>query len=167
MGRRGVPSRNQVITALVTFLVTITLVLLVLNLSLGDKPIDRHVQHRYPVSDEQFLRSMGVLLGPSLVFGNRVKELLNGEQIFPAMLKAIGSAEQTITFETYIYWSGSIGKAFVDALCERAKSGVKVHVLLDWVGSGRIDPAYLSAMERAGVEVRRYNKPHWYNIGPK
>lgn len=153
------------ITALVTFLVTIAAVLLVLNLSLGDKPIDRHVQHRYPVSDEQFLRSMGVLLGPSLVPGNRVEELLNGEQIFPAMLKAIGSAEQTITFETYIYWSGSIGKAFVDALCERAKSGVKVHVLLDWVGSGRIDPAYLSAMERASVEVRRYNKPHWYNIG--
>ncbi len=153
-------------TALATVLVTIPVVLLVLNLSLGDKPIDRHVRHCYPVSDEQFLRSIGVLLGPSLVPGNRVKELLNGEQIFPAMLKAIGSAGQTITFETYIYWSGSIGKAFVDAVCERAKSGVKVHVLLDWVGSDRIDPVYLSDMERAGVEMRRYNKPHWYKHRP-
>lgn len=75
---------------------------------------------------------MGVLLGPSLVPGNRVNELLNGEQIFPAMLKAIGSAEQTITFETYIYWSGSIGKAFVDALCERAKAALKC--MFYWTG---------------------------------
>ena len=61
--------------------------------------------------------------------------LLHGDQIFPSMLGAIGVARHSITFESCIYWSGSIGREFVDALSERAKVGVKVHVLLDWVGS--------------------------------
>ena len=69
--------------------------------------------------------------------GNRFEALLNGDQIFPSMLSAIRSAQRSITFETYIYWSGAIGKAFADALAERARAGVKVHVLLDWVGSTR------------------------------
>ena len=69
--------------------------------------------------------------------GNRYRVLVNGDQIFPAMLAAIRGARKTINFETYIYWSGAIGKEFADALAERARAGVKVHVLLDWVGSRR------------------------------
>ena len=55
------------------------------------------------------------------------------------MLDAIRGARQTITFETYIYWSEAIGKEFADALTERARAGVKVHVLLDWLGSAKMD----------------------------
>jgi cardiolipin synthase len=77
---------------------------------------------------------MGTLLGPPLVGGNTVVELVKGDRIFPAMLEAIRGARRTVTFETYIYWSGRIGEEFARALCERAQSGVKVHVLLDWVG---------------------------------
>ena len=157
--------KKRTIIVLVTFAATILVALLALNLSLGDKQIDRRLRHRYPVWDEQFPRTMGVLLGPALVSGNYTEALLNGDQIFPAMLKAIRSAQRTITFETYIYWSGSIGKTFAEALAERANNGVSVHVLLDWVGSGKIDEAYLATMERAGVEIRRYNKPSWYSIG--
>ena len=60
--------------------------------------------------------------------GNAVTELLNGDQIFPPMLAAIQGAKKSITFETYIYWSGDIGKQFADALSERARAGVRVHV---------------------------------------
>ena len=81
------------------------------------------------------------------------------------MLKAIGAARQTITFESYIYWSGSIGREFVDALSERAKAGVKVHVLLDWVGSLKMDNALVDEMRRVGIEVERFHEPHWYNWG--
>jgi cardiolipin synthase len=157
--------RKRIVVMFAIVPVTVIAVLLAANLSLGDKQVDRHVPHRYPVADEQFVRTMGVLLGPPLVPGNRVEELLNGDQIFPAMLEAIRSAKRTVTFETYIYWSGSVGKAFAEALAERAREGVRVHVLLDWIGSDRIDQAYLDEMERAGVEVRRYNKPHWYSVG--
>jgi cardiolipin synthase A/B len=118
-----------------TIVATMAIAVLGVNLSLGDKQIDLRPQHLYAVAHPQFLRTMGVMLGPSLTDGNRVEALLNGEQIFPAMLEAIRAAKHTITFETYIYWSGSIGKAFADALAERARAGVKVHVLIDWVGS--------------------------------
>jgi cardiolipin synthase len=107
---------------------------------------------------------MGVLLGPALVDGNRVETLLNGEQIFPSMLQAIRSAKKTITFETYIYWSGEVGKAFAEALSDRAKNGVKVHVLVDWVGSQKMDEQAIEAMRRAGVEFEKYHKPKWYTI---
>lgn len=96
--------------------------------------------------------------------GNRARELLNGDQIFPAMLQAIRGAQRSITFETYIYWSGDVGRQFADALAERARAGVKVHVLLDWAGSARIDASFLQQMEAAGVEIRKFHKPHWYNL---
>jgi len=51
------------------------------------------------------------------------------------MLAAIRAAKKTINFKTYIYWSGDIGRAFADALAERSRADVKVHVLLDWVGT--------------------------------
>jgi cardiolipin synthase len=80
------------------------------------------------------------------------------------MLAAIRGARHTITFETYIYWSGDIGKAFADALAERARAGVKVHVLLDWVGSSKVDEAFVKEMEAAGVQVRKFHKPRWYDL---
>lgn len=153
------------IIIIATILATGAVVLLVLNLSLGDKKVDKKITSLYSVDDPQFLRTMGVLLGPSFKDGNRAKALINGDEIFPAMLAAIREAKRTITFETYIYWSGNIGKEFADALSERARSGVKVHVLLDWVGSGKIEAGYLQKMQAAGVEVHRYNPVHWYNLG--
>src|SRR5436190_20661263 len=104
----------------------------------GEKQIRYELTHRFAVEDPQFVRSMGQLLGPAIVPGNRVTSLQNGDRIFPAMLEAIRGAQESITFETYIYWSGSIGQQFSDALCERAQAGVKVHVLLDWLGTGKI-----------------------------
>ena len=108
---------------------------------------------------------MGVALGPAIVGGNRFKAMQNGDEIFPAMLEAIRGAKKTITFETYIYWSEEIGKEFAEALAERAKAGVKVHVMIDWLGSSKIDPTFLKLMETAGVEVQKYHPLRWYNLG--
>ena len=138
--------------------------LLALNFSVGEKQINQQLPRLYSASDPQFLRAMGGLLGHSIVGGNQVQELLNGDQIFPSMLQAIRSAKKTITFETYIYWSGNIGSEFADALAERARAGVKVHVLMDWVGSGKMDEALLNKIKDAGVDVRKFHKPAWYNI---
>lgn len=150
---------------LTTFVATAFAVVLAMNLTLGDKQVDRKIESIYAVADAQFARTMGVMLGPALVAGNRAQALLNGEEIFPAMLSAIRQARKTITFETYIYWSGEIGKAFSEALSERARAGVKVHVLLDWVGSSKIEESLLGAMTAAGVQIERYNEPYWYNFG--
>jgi len=152
-----------VLTAVVVLIGVVTL--LALNLTAAEKKITHSVEHAYAVADPQFLRAMGVLLGPSLVEGNRVDTLLNGDQIFRAMLEAIRSASKTITFETYIYWSGDIGRTFADALSERAKNGVKVHVLLDWVGSQKMDKESLASMRNAGVQVEQYHPVKWYTLG--
>lgn len=66
------------------------------------------------------------------------------------MLKAIQGAKQTITFETFIYWADSIGEDFAEALSERARAGVNVHVLLDWLGSVKIEQSQLDQMIKAG-----------------
>lgn len=129
----------------------------------GEKQIRYELTHRFAVEDPQFVRSMGQLLGPPIVPGNRVTSLQNGDRIFPAMLGAIRDAQQSITFETYIYWSGAIGREFSDALCERARAGVRVHVLLDWLGTGKIDSAFLAAMKESGVEVERYHPLRWFD----
>jgi cardiolipin synthase A/B len=128
------------------------------------KHITQAIEHRYAVADPQFLRSMGVLLGPALLPGNRVDTLVNGDQIFPAMLAAIRSARRTVTFESYIYWSGKTGKDFAHALAERARAGVKVHVLLDWAGSQKADHDSINEMGRAGVEVIKFHRPQWYKF---
>ena len=132
--------------------------------SRAPRHITQPVTHQYAVADTQFLRSMGVLLGPPLVPGNRIDTLVNGDQIFPAMLASIRSAKQTVDFESYIYWSGDIGHQFADALAERARAGVKVRVLLDWMGSHKMDQDHINAMGRAGVEIMRYHQPHWYHV---
>lgn len=148
----------------VAVVVTILLTLLVANLAEGEKKIERQVESLYAVTDPQYLRAMGVLLGPAILPHNRIQYLENGDEIFPAMLGAIRLAQKTITFETFIYWSGEVGRAFAEALRERAEAGVKVHVLLDWVGSTKMDTDLLAEMERSGVEVERYHEPRWYNV---
>ena len=150
--------------ALIAVALTLLAVFLTFNFMPAEKKIERQLQRLYNAEDPQFRRSMGVLLGPPIIEGNRVDVLINGDQIFPSMLKAIKEAKKTITFETYIYWSESIGKEFADALSERARAGVKVHVLLDFIGSIKLDAAQMDAMKAAGVEFQRYHKPVWWKL---
>src|SRR4051812_3092550 len=118
------------------------------NLSAGERRVSHAIEHRYPVDDPQFFRAMGMLLGPDIVQGNRVTALHNGDAIFPAMLEAIRGAQRTVLFETFIYWSGAIGDEFAKALSERARAGVKVHVLLDWLGSLKVEDALVHDMKQ-------------------
>ncbi len=150
-----------VITAIVTLLVAV----LAMNFKTSEKSLERKIEHRYPVSDPQFQREMGVLLGPGITSGNKVVDLQNGEQIFPAMLDAIRSARRTITFETYIYWSGDIGKRVADALEERARAGVKVKLMIDWAGSIKMEDKLLEKLRTAGVDLQQYRPLKWYNLG--
>ena len=151
-------------TILVTAALTLVGGVLALNFMPSETQIDTRLTRQYDTNDPQFRRSLGVLLGPPILEGNKVEVLLNGDQIFPAMLDAIRSARKSITFETYIYWSGSIGKEFTEALIERARAGVKVHVMLDFMGSLKLDLAQIDAMKQAGVQVQRYHKPVWWKL---
>lgn len=80
------------------------------------------------------------------------------------MLEAIRHAKFSITFETFIYWKGEIGKKFADALSERARAGVKVHVLIDWVDSKKLERTFFEQLTSSGVIVERYHPIRWYNL---
>lgn len=139
-------------------------ILLYANLESSERKVEHPLPHRYATSDSQFVRTMGNLLGPSFVAGNRVSSLLNGDEVFPAMLGAIRAARRTITFESYIYWSSETGREFTEALCDRARAGVRVHLLLDWAGSQKASRGDLGRLKDAGVEVVMYRPLRWYSL---
>lgn len=151
-------------TILITIIITIIIVLVLMNFVTAEKKIQRKLDKHYSIESPQFIRSVSALLGPSFLEGNEVIALTNGVKIFPVMLKAIQGAKQTITFETFIYWADSIGEEFAKALSERASAGVSVHVLLDWLGSIKMEQRQLDKMVKAGVEIQRYHKPHWSHL---
>lgn len=150
---------------LASVVIALLVALVYVNLSAGERRVSHDIPHLYPVDDPQFDRAMGMLLGPDIVEGNQVTALVNGDEIFPAMLEGIRQAKKTILFETFIYWSGEIGEQFAQALSERARAGVKVHVLLDWVGSIQVDRKLLQEMKDAGVEAHMFHPLRWYNLG--
>src|SRR6476619_4074529 len=98
------------VVALIACVTTVVAGLLTLNFMPSEKQIETQLTRQYDTDDPQFRRSLGVLLGPPLVEGNKVEVLLNGDQVFPAMLDAIRHARHSINFETYIYWSETIGR---------------------------------------------------------
>jgi cardiolipin synthase len=152
------------IAALAGALVAAFATVIALNFVGGEKRIERKLEHRHALTHPQLRRELGTLLGPPILGGNRVANFENGVEIFPAMLDAIRQAKRTVNFETYIYWSGDIGREFVAALGERARAGVEVQVLMDWVGSQKMDPALLEELEAAGVAVERYHPLKWYHL---
>jgi cardiolipin synthase A/B len=113
--------------------------------------------HDFRVTDATFLPS--ALPGSLLTTGNRIEILENGDGIFPPMLEAIAAARKTVDFEAYIFWSGTVGSRFRDALAERATHGVQVRILLDAVGStGRkLKAADVEVLKRAGCRVEFFH----------
>ncbi len=142
----------------------VILTVILANFISGEKHLRHRIHCDYAIGDPQFVRAMNGLLGPPLVGGNRIQELVNGDAIFPAMLAAIREARHSITFETFIYWRAAIGQEFAEALAERARAGVRVHVLIDFVGSSKMDPALLDLIRNAGGEVEKFHPLSWYHL---
>jgi cardiolipin synthase len=115
----------------------------------------------YSARSPEFRQSAGSLLGPNFVSGNSITTLVNGNQIFPAMLGAIRSAKHSVNFETYVFWDGQIGREFTEALAERAAAGVHVNAILDAQGTQKMGIGNLERLRAAGVEVVKYHSIFW------
>ncbi|HSH39378.1 MAG TPA: phospholipase D-like domain-containing protein [Chthoniobacterales bacterium] len=120
-------------------------------------PTEKKIRHRieadYAVGDDVFVRTMGNLLGPPFVEGNRITALENGEQIFPAMLEGIRSAKRTITFENFLWREGEISDLFAEALVERARAGLTVHFLQDALGCNALRGRAMNLIRRSPVQL--------------
>jgi cardiolipin synthase len=140
------------------------LTVLALNMSSRQKSVEHPIPHHVAAADPRFRRELELLVGPAFLDGNLATNLENGDEIFPAMLDAIRGARRSIAFETFIYWSGRIGREFAEALAERARAGVEVRVILDWLGSKKMDAELITLMQDAGARVVRFHRPHWYTL---
>src|SRR5690606_29454239 len=108
------------------------------------------------LADRMFSRAAGA----PLIGGNQVRLLEDGAENYPAWLEAIASATDYVHFENYFIRDDAIGQQFGEMLAARAREGVRVRVIYDWLGGfGKARRRFWSALREAGVEVRAYNPP--------
>jgi len=120
--------------------------------------LEYHLEHTFAISDPEFFGSALALSDPVPIESNAIEVLQNGDEYFPAMLEAIRAAKKTVNFEAYIVYSDEVGRAFCEALSERARAGVEVRVLLDGVGSGwSLNNSDVRNMKRAGCKFTYYH----------
>ncbi|NRD56708.1 phospholipase D-like domain-containing protein [Corallococcus exiguus] len=109
---------------------------------------------QHNLAEQVFSRAAGAPLVP----GNDVHLLRDARENYPAWLRAIQQAQRSVLFENYIIEDDDVGRAFADALAARARDGVQVRVLYDWLGClGPASRDYWRTLRDAGVEVRCFN----------
>lgn len=114
---------------------------------------------------EQALPSIAGLTGSPILPGNRVEVLQNGDGFFPALLRDIAAARESIHIETYVWWKGEICERVAEALAAKARQGVEVRLLLDAVGSNKGDDELFETMEKAGVKLARFHSFRLDDLG--
>lgn len=121
-------------------------------------PIEYRASQELDLQDDSFFASAHALADPLPVPGNKITLLHNGDEIFPALLGAIRGARKSLNFEAFLFYSDTVGHQFRDALCERARAGVRVRVMLDGIGSGRdLDDSDVETMKNAGCVFAYYH----------
>jgi cardiolipin synthase len=130
---------------------------LLLTIAAGCAGVPPHLElPTLDIKQPAFAATLGAYTGTTVVGGNRVEILLNGEEIFPAKLAAIRSARRTINYAQYVFEDGRPAEEVAAALAERCRAGVKVNVLLDAVGALAMPVALRAEMSGAGCRVESY-----------
>ena len=110
------------------------------------------------VANQAFSRAAGA----PLIDGNSVRLLKDAKENYPAWLEAIAAAERYIHFESYIIHEDEAGWVFAEALMEKARQGVRVRLVYDWMGGfSTTSRSFWKVLRAAGVDVRCYNPPRW------
>jgi cardiolipin synthase A/B len=100
--------------------------------------------------------------GAPLCEGNHVVLLKDAAENYPAWIQAIDAARRTIHFEMYIIHDDAQGTLFAEALLRKAREGVQVRVLYDWMGGfGKTSRAFWNRLRAGAVDVRCYNPPRF------
>jgi cardiolipin synthase A/B len=128
-----------------------------LTISAGCAGVPRHVDlPSLDVKEPAFAATLGAYTGTTVVGGNRIEILLNGDEIFPAKLAMIRKAKTTINYAQYVFEDGAPAQEVAAALAERCRAGVKVNVLLDAVGTLAMPGEHRRTMIDAGCRVEMY-----------
>jgi len=109
-----------------------------------------------------FLRALHGAAGERPSMGNLVDVLQNGEEIFPAMVKAIRGSRETVHFSTYVWWKGeTIPDQFAALFRETAQRGVTVRIVIDSEGSESMSQVLVQQMRDAGCHVALFRRVRW------
>ena len=103
-----------------------------------------------------FVHGLKTLSRLSLVGGNSVETLRNGDETMPAMLEAIDAAQHSVSMLSYIFEMKGVGTKFVDALERATKRGVEVRVMIDDAGTRYGWPPVTGELRKRGVTVHRF-----------
>jgi cardiolipin synthase len=110
------------------------------------------------LADQTFSR----VAGAPLVAGNRIRILRDAAENYPAWAEAIESARRTVHFESYIIHDDETGRHFAELLAARARAGVRVRLIYDWLGAfGHASWRFWRKLREAGIEVRCFNPPRF------
>ena len=123
-----------------------------------------------PASGPSFARGLWRIAAADVSSGNAVRLLHDGPATFAAMLQAINAATTLILLECYIFRSDEVGQEFAAALMAAVKRGVKVQLLLDWIGVRGTSSALIREMKTTGIEIAIFNPPgfrRWLGIVPR
>jgi len=116
------------------------------------------------LSREFVEESFDRVTGAKLLHGNEVELLIDAGENYPAWLAAIESAKERIFFESYIIHEDAQGRIFADALIEKARQGVAVKLIYDWMGGfGKTSRKFWRRLRENGVEVRSFNPPSFFD----
>jgi len=118
--------------------------------SIGDRTKYRDATALYPVDSEEFLQAIGHLTNSPILPGQDIKILNNGDEFFPALIKAINSASKSVSFSVYIWESGKVSDMVFEALIKKAREGVFVKVLVDGFGGFFVPTDKIQELKDAG-----------------
>jgi cardiolipin synthase len=116
--------------------------------------------------DDAFGRAAEFLGGLPFTKGNDIELLIDGEQTFREIFRAIASAENYLLINFFIVKNDRVGTRFKDALIERARAGVRVHFIFDEIGSHKLPNRYLQELREAGIECHPFgtNRFWWSRL---
>lgn len=107
-------------------------------------------------------RALSRAAAAPLVGKNQVRLLKDAGENYPAWLEAIKTARHHVHFESYFICEDDSGREFADALVAKAREGVRVRLIYDWIGNlGKASGRFWNRLRAGGVEVRCYNPPRF------
>jgi len=117
-----------------------------------------------PIDSTQFLCLLGAVSDTQIHPCSHIDVLTEGAVFYEAELEAIRQARASVHLEAFLFTPSPIADRFLEALSERARAGVKVRVVLDWVGSFPAPDAYFDGLRNAGGRVEWYQPLRWYTF---
>jgi cardiolipin synthase len=148
--------RTKVITVIFSIVGLVTL--------LAQDPATVRLDSTVSIDDERFPDYVSAVTASPPTRGDRYEMLMNGDQVYPAMLGAIRAARRRVNFLSYIYSPGQAADHFTGALADAARRGVEVNVVVDAFGASDIPDDHVKRLETSGATVGHYRPVRWYSI---